>query len=280
MTEVKEHYAAPNLIERIDQALVAAGKSPDSLQLADLTPIDEFHLRGAMATNELIELLDVSQGNRVLDVGSGLGGPARRLAAATGCHVTGVDLSEDFCLAGNELSRRVGLAEQVNLEPGNAMQLELFESSPFDAAWSIHVGMNVEQKDSFYSGIARVLSSGARFLVFDILSAGSDDILFPVPWADEPAHSFLATVDEMSALLKAAGFTIERTVDQSAQCLAFLDELFERMKQEGSPPALGLHVVTGPSFGEAIRTVRRNLVEGLVVPTVIHARKSERSSVR
>ncbi len=110
MTDVKEHYAAPNLIERIDQALVAAGKSPDSLQLADLTPIDEFHLRGPMATDELIEFLDVNPGNRVLDVGSGLGGPARRLADATGCHVTGVDLSENFCAAGNELSRRVGLA--------------------------------------------------------------------------------------------------------------------------------------------------------------------------
>ena len=276
MTELKEHYAAPNLIERIDQALAAAGKSPDSLQLADLTPIDEFHLRGPMATDELIELLDVRSGNRVLDVGSGLGGPARRLADATGCHVTGVDLSDDFCAAGNELSRRVGLAGQVNLEPGNAMQLERFESSPFDAAWSIHVGMNIENKASLYSGVSRVLSSGARFLIFDILSADSGDIHFPVPWADTPAHSFLATVDEMSSLLKAAGFTIESTADQSAQCLEFLDDLFERLRQEGGPPALGLHLVAGPTFGEAIKVVRQNLVEGLVTPTVIHARKSER----
>ena len=277
MTDVKEHYAAPNLIERIDQALVAAGKSPDSLQLADLTPIDEFHLRGPMATDELIELLDVNPGNRVLDVGSGLGGPARRLADATGCHVTGVDLSDDFCAAGNELSRRVGLAGQVSLEPGNAMQLERFESSPFDAAWSIHVGMNIEHKTSLYSGVSRVLSSGARFLIFDILSADSGDIHFPVPWADIPAQSFLATVDEMSSLLSAAGFTIESTVDQSAQCLEFLDELFERLRQEGGPPALGLHLVTGPTFGEAIKVVRQNLIEGLVSPTVIHARKSERA---
>lgn len=277
MTELKEHYAAPNLIERIDQALVAAGKSPDSLQLADLTPIDEFHLRGPMATDELIELLDVNPGNRVLDVGSGLGGPARRLASATRCHVTGVDLSDDFCAAGNELSRRVGLAGRVSLEPGNAMQLERFESSPFDAAWSIHVGMNIENKTSLYSGVSRVLSSGARFLIFDILSADSGDIHFPVPWADTPAHSFLATVDEMSSLLNAAGFTIESTVDQSTQCLEFLDDLFERFRQEGGPPALGLHLVAGPTFGEAIKVVRQNLVDGLVIPTVIDARKSERA---
>ena len=277
MTELKEHYAAPNLIERIDQALVAAGESPDSLQIADLTPLDEFHLRGLKATDELIQLLNVSPGDRVLDVGSGLGGPARRLVDATGCLVTGVDLSEAFCTAGNELSRRVGLAGQVSLEQGNAMQLERFESSPFDAAWSIHVGMNVEHKDSFYSGIARVLASGARFLIFDILSADSGDIHFPVPWASEPAHSFLATADEMSTFLEASGFTIVGTVDQSAQCLAFLDANFERMKQEGGPPALGLHVVTGPTFGDAIDAVRRNLAEGLVAPTVIHAERRERA---
>ena len=129
--------------------------------------------------------------------------------------MTGVDLCEDFCAAGNELSRRVGLAEIVSLEPGDATKLERFELSPFDAAWSIHVGMNVEHKYSFYSGVARVLSSGASFLIFDILSSDSGEIHFPVPWASEPAHSFVATVDEMSTLLKAAGFTIVGTVDQS-----------------------------------------------------------------
>ena len=101
---IKDHYASPGLLERIVQGLEAIGKSPATLNLNDLAAVDEFHLRGPEATQELIEILDVGVDSHVLDVGSGLGGPARRLANATGCRVTGVDLSEDYCSAGNTLT--------------------------------------------------------------------------------------------------------------------------------------------------------------------------------
>ncbi len=85
--EIKMHYASPGLYERIVHGLEAIGKSPASADLEDLAALDEFHLRGLAATREHIELLDVGEDPHVLDVGSGLGGPARRLAKATGCRV-------------------------------------------------------------------------------------------------------------------------------------------------------------------------------------------------
>ena len=215
--EIKVHYASPGLDKRIVQGLEAIGKSPASVELDDLAAVDEFHLRGPAATQELIEILEVSADSHVLDVGSGLGGPARRLAKATGCRVTGVDLSEDYCAVGNELTGWVGLSERVRLEPGDATRLERFAPSSFDAAWTIHVGMNVQDKGSLYVSVAHVLKPGAQFLLFDILSAGAEEPQYPTPWAATPEQSFLATADEMSAHLGGAGFSIIEIKDQTSQ---------------------------------------------------------------
>jgi ubiquinone/menaquinone biosynthesis C-methylase UbiE len=272
--EIKMHYASPGLHERIVQGLKAIGKSPASVDLDDLAPVDEFHLRGPAATRELIEILDVGEDSHVLDVGSGLGGPARRLAKATGSRVTGVDLSEDYCAVGNELTGWLNLSERVRLEPGDATRLERFAPSSFDAAWSIHVGMNIEDKGSFYANVAQVLKPGAPFVLFDILSAGAEEPQYPVPWAATPEQSFLASGDEMSAHLERAGFSIIEIRDQTSQALAFLDESIAQMKSGGEPRPLGLHLVLGPTFKEIIVGVRRNLAEGRLAPTIIHTRKN------
>ncbi len=272
-TSLQEHYRAPDLLSRIQHGLEAIGKSAESVRLDDLAAVDEFHLRGPEATQELIEILDVVADSHVLDVGSGLGGPARRLAKATGSRVTGVDLSEDYCAVGNELTGWLGLSERVRLEPGDATRLERFAPSSFDAAWSIHVGMNVEDKGSLYAGIAQVLKPGAPFVLFDILSAGAEEPQYPAPWAATPEQSFLATADEMSAHLERAGLSIIEIKDQTSQSLAFLDETIARTKSLGGPPPLGLHLVLGPTFKEIIAGVRRNLAEGRLAPTVISTRK-------
>ncbi len=272
--EIKAHYASPGLNERIVQGLEAIGKSPSYVDLDDLAALDEFHFRGPAATRELIEILDVDADSHVLDVGSGLGGPARRLAKATGCRVTGVDLSEDYCAVGNELSGWLGLSERVRLEPGDATRLDRFAPSSFDAAWSIHVGMNIEDKGSLYASVAHVLKPGAPFVLFDILSAGTDEPQYPAPWAATPEQSFLATADEMPAQLERAGFSIIEIEDQTTQTLAFLDENIARTKNLDGPPPLGLHLILGPNFKEILAGVRRNLAEGRLAPTVICTRKN------
>ncbi len=272
--EIKMHYTSPGLSDRIVKGLKAIGKSPASVGFDDLAALDEFHLRGPAATRELIEILDVGEDSHVLDIGSGLGGPARRLAKATGCRVTGVDLSEDYCAVGNELTGWLGLSKRVHLEPGDATKLERFAPSSFDAAWSIHVGMNIEDKGSLYASIAHVLKPGAPFVLFDILSAGAEEPQYPAPWAATPEQSFLASADEMSTHLERAGFSIIEIRDQTSQALAFLDESIAQMKSGGEPPSLGLHLVLGPTFKEIMAVTRRNLAEGRLSPTVIYARKN------
>ncbi len=272
--DIKVHYASPGLYERIVQGLEAIGKSPATVDLDDLAAVDEFHFRGPAATQELIEILDVTADSHVLDVGSGLGGPARRLAKASGCRVTGVDLSEDYCSVGNKLTGWLGLSERVRLEPGDATRLERFAPSSFDAGWTIHVGMNIEDKGSLYASVARVLKPGAPFVLFDILSAGAEEPQYPAPWAATPEQSFLSTADEMSAHLERAGFCIIEIKDQTSQALAFLDESIAQTKSLGGPPPLGLHLVLGPTFKEIIEIARRNLADGVMAPTVIYIRKS------
>jgi ubiquinone/menaquinone biosynthesis C-methylase UbiE len=266
--EIKDHYASPGLSERIVQGLEAIGKSPSSVDLDDLAAVDEFHFRGPAATQELIEILDVGTDSHVLDVGSGLGGPARRLAKATGCRVTGVDLSEEYCAVGNELTSWLGLSERVRLEPGDATKLERFAQASFDAAWTIHVGMNVADKGSLYASVANVLKPGAPFVLFDVLSVGDEEPQYPAP-----EQSFLATADQMSEHLECAGFSVMEIKDQTSQAIAFLDESISQMKSGGGPPPLGLHLVLGPTFQEIIARARRNLAEGCLAPTVLYTRK-------
>ena len=272
--EINRHYASPGLYERIVHGLKIIGKSSASVDLDDLAPLDEFHLRGPAATQELIEILDVDERSHVLDVGSGLGGPARRLAKASGCRVTGIDLSEDYCAVGNKLTGWLDLSERVRLESGDATNLERFAPSSFDAAWSIHVGMNIEDKGSLYANVAQVLKPGATFVLFDILSASTEEPQYPAPWAATPEQSFLASADEMSVHLQRAGFSIIEIRDQTSQALTFIDESITKMKSGGEPPPLGLHLVLGPTFKEIIAGVRLNLAEGRLAPTVIHARKN------
>ena len=147
-------------------------------------------------------------------------------------------------------------------------------ASPFDAAWSIHVGMNVRDKPAFYAGIARALKPGAPFVIYDVLAKGGGELHFPLPWADSPKTSFLATQAEMEAVLTGAGFEILQTEDHTEQSLAFFEENASRMKKLGGPPPLGLHLVMGAAFPKTIANAQRILAEGLAAPVAIQARRT------
>src|SRR5918997_5681115 len=105
---VGAHYGRGDLATRILEALRAAGKDPDDLAIEDLTPIDQLHARGRGATLALARLAGITPGMRVLDVGGGLGGPARTLASEFGCAVEVLDITEEFCRAGAMLTARTG----------------------------------------------------------------------------------------------------------------------------------------------------------------------------
>lgn len=257
---VGEQYSEPSLQERVNDALRKAGMGTGTLTWSDLVPLDQFHVRGLAATKELAQALDIEAGSEILDVGCGLGGPARFLAATCHCHVTGIDLSQPFVDVGTMLTDRCGLASNLAFRCADALDLPFGEGS-FDAAWTQHVAMNIANRERFYGEIYRVLKPRSRLAIYDVVAGDGRDLIFPVPWARRSEMSFLITSDVMKVVLAKTGFTEESWVDKSAASLTWFAELESRVK---SSPPLGISVVMGPQFLEMARNLAHNLQAGRV----------------
>lgn len=261
-TAVEFHYARHGLAEAIREGLRQAGKDPEHLTPADLAPVDEFHVRGRQATLELAGIVRPAPGERVLDIGSGLGGAARVLAATCGCHVTGIDLTGDYCRAAAELTRWVGLGDLVEYRQADALDMPFGDGS-FDVAWTQHAAMNIADKARLYREVHRVLRPGGRFALYDILQGEGGPVHFPVPWAREPSISHLVTPGEWRRLLEAAGFEVVHWRDSTAAGQDWFAEMNRRLAQ-GGPPPLSFALLLGPDFPEMARNQRRNLEEGRI----------------
>lgn len=256
---VASHYAGGvNLADAIADRLRQAGQDLASLATTDLATVDEFHIRGHKATLEIARALGLSPSSHVLDIGSGLGGPARTVAQAHGCRVTGIDLTQAFCDAATAMSAWVGLADRVDFRQGDATRLP-FGDGTFDAAMTIHVAMNIAAKDRMYAEARRVLKPGARFAAYDVLQGEGGEVLFPVPWAREPSISHLATPQEMVALLEGAGFEILDARDSSEESLAWFEAMAGRLRQ--APPAVSFQLFLGEDFPAMARNQVANLRE-------------------
>lgn len=257
---VSDHYIRnEDLAEEIAMALRSSGRDPGTLAAPDLAPVDEFHIRGREATLELAARTNLTSDSRVLDIGSGLGGPARTVAEAYGCHVTGVDLAQAFCDAAAVMSDWVGLRDDATFCRGDVTDLP-FGDDAFDAAMTIHVGMNVPDKHAMFREVRRVVRPGGRFAVYDVLEGEGGDVLFPVPWAREPSISHLATPDEMETLLAGAGFELLDALDSSDESEAWFEEMATRMAMGGLPP-VSFRPFLGEDFPDMARNQVRNLRE-------------------
>ena len=255
---VREHYASEGITARILAALRSV-ISPDVPITPDtLAPIDHFHGKGVVATEELAALLNPKASDHLLDIGCGIGGPARWIAAKYGCRVTGVDLTAEFCEAARELNSLTGLADRVQILHGSALSLPVPDSN-FDHAYSQAVLMNVPDKRGVFREALRVLRPGGS-LALSLAGAGSaGEPCYPLPWATTPDISFLTTPDELRGDLLAAGFQVVALRDASAEVAAAFTPILKRLETEGLPP-LGEHVVTGEGAKEwrinAMRSLR------------------------
>jgi ubiquinone/menaquinone biosynthesis C-methylase UbiE len=269
---VAAHYTRADLGARMLAALEAAGKDLDRLSLDDLAPVDEFHLRGRPATAELADRLALASGMRVLDVGSGIGGPSRYVAATYDCRVTGVDLTEEYCRVAALLAERVGLGDRVEYRPGNALALP-FPDASFTVAYTQHVAMNIEDKARLYVEVCRVIEPGGRFGLYDLLQGEGGDVVYPVPWARDPSTSFLACPAELRKLLDSAGFEVVSWRETAVEARLSLEQMQARMA-EPSPAPTALLVLFGEDAKPMVENLSRNLLEERVVPTEVICRKS------
>lgn len=268
------HYEIPGLLDRIDTGLRGLGLDPAQPPLQALAAFDEFHIRGAEATDMLINELDPQPGQRILDIGSGLGGPARRLASARDVEVVGVDLSPLYCSVASALTARVGLSDRVKFYCEDIAELAQVEM-PFDAAWSIHVGMNVPQKAPFYRSIADCLEPGAPLLIYDMTSNQPERLEYPLPWANAREQSYIGSREDLEAAVVAGGFDIVDFRDDTSAAAEFLNRSVKAASEQTSPSPLGLHTVLGPRFQKIVPNMLAAFKSGALGVTMLRARLPE-----
>src|SRR5216683_736422 len=236
---VETHYTSESLGGAILCALKSAGKDVEHLTPDDLAPVDEFHGGQRPATIRLAEFVGFHGTERVLDVGSGLGGPSRFLAWRYGCRVSGVDLTAEFVRVAEMLTKLTGPVERVDYRQGNALDLPFHDMS-FDVVWSQNAAMNIADRDRLYAEMHRVLKAGGRLALQEVVAGQGGEPHYPVPWAPEPSISFLLSAEATRVKLEAAGFRVVTWQDTTR---ATLGSSLARAEAASSPlPVLGIHL--------------------------------------
>jgi SAM-dependent methyltransferase len=258
---VSDHYGWSGLKETIEAELRRHGIDPQEVTVGQLAPVDNYHWLRLAGTLALADAAAITRAERVLDVGGGIGGPARQLASRSGCHVTVLDVTEEYCVVGEALTEWTRLSERVTFVHGSALDMP-FPDGSFDVVWTQHATMNIPDKPRLYSEIARVVRSGGRFAMFDVLAGPRQPIHFPVPWASEESFSFLLSPEETRTMITQAGFrelTWMTDQDQAMEeALAKPDPLGEPAPSgDGLNPGL-LNGPDGPRMGT---NVQRNMEE-------------------
>ena len=271
-SEVSAHYTSGDLLARLEARLREDGFDPARPTFEALAPYDHFHGRGVEATEDMANRLEVVATDHVLDVGSGLGGPARYFARRFGCRVSGIDLTAEFCDVARHLTSRLGLTDRVSFEEGDALAMP-FGDTAFDGAYSMNVSMNIADKRALYREIHRVLRPGAWLVLSEVVRGPGGEPDYPEPWARTASASFLATVDETRANLAASGFTIEGERDTTEAALAYGARVRALVEAGGKPPHRAVSLILGPLAEEAVANTGRALREQRTVPVELFCRK-------
>jgi SAM-dependent methyltransferase len=272
MKSIADHYSSGTLLERLNAALIDDGIDPAHPTIEALAPYDQFHGRGMEATEEIAGMLNVAPTDRLLDVGSGIGGPARYMAQRFGCRVTGIDLTAEFCEVARHLTRLLDLESKVDFELGDALSMP-FPDAGFDGAYSMNVSMNIADKAALYREIRRVLKPGGWLMLSELAKGPGAPLDYPTPWAATASSSFLSTPEETRQGLEAAGFEIVRFRDAAEDVKAYGARSRAMVERGEKPPHRAVQLIHGETAPAAMRNSSRGTFEGRIVPVEILCRR-------
>jgi SAM-dependent methyltransferase len=259
LSEPGAYYRCDNIEQAITQALEQARMDQQPFDPALIAALDQFHIGGLPATLSMLEIAGLDSKDLLLDVGCGLGGPARVIATQTGCRVVGIDLSADYCSAAELISKRLGLADRTQFTQANALALP-FPASHFSAVWTQHVTMNIEHKCALWQEFSRVLDPGGKLLMYEVMlgDGNRDAIEYPMPWAKQASSSFLASADDYRDTLSSCGFDISIWHDVGNEALDSVSRVVEMLSQgKIKQPNLSL------LLGEQYQPMMLNLAKAL-----------------
>ena len=272
MSKIADHYTSGQLQARLDAALKADGADPEHPTIETLAPYDQFHGRGMEATEEIAGGLKVAANDHLLDVGSGIGGPARYMAHRFGCKVTGIDLTAEFCEVARHLTKLLGLEPKVDFEQGDALAMPFADAS-FDGAYSMNVSMNIADKAAFYGEMRRVLKPGGWLMLSELAQGPGGQVDYPTPWAATAATSFLSTPEETRAGLEAAGFEIVTFRDAAAEMRAYAVRVRAMLDRGEKHPHRAVQLMHGDIAAVATKNTSKGGAEGRIVPIEVLARR-------
>lgn len=268
---IANHWSKGDVYANILAALQKASKPLDTLTIEDLAPVDHFHARGFPATVELANQLPIKRGHHVLDIGCGLGGPARYLARRFDCKVSGVDITAPFIEVAEKLTKLLRMEGQVALTLGDGNLLP-YDNGTFDGAYTQHVTMNVEDRNRFFAEAYRVLKPGAFFAITEHGLGPAGNPYYPLPWSEDGSGAYLKTPEDTRQYLEQSGFVDVNIEYTGSKYL----EGYQRaiaLATRGELPPLGIHILMGDTAPQKTRNAARNIEERRTEPVQIICRK-------